>query len=774
MIPLTVFILLIIAIAGVILIRGFTYENRLFILIPSGMVWGICIYIFLLNFNAKFLPGRNGIILSTSCLILLAFFTYIFIKPKKIKFPNLINFLILSSLVLVVVYFARLKMTSVFPVADSDMQWAYASSFARGNYPIKAPWQPDLNPMYHLGAYFLEGAILSLSNLPLITIHSILNTYFLIAGSLFIIFLLWEDKYSFKNLWLILSSTVLFISYGVIMFVFPSGNFFNKISLQEFLLSFTEYPTTFFAKGISGASLVDLNALSYLPARSLSLGLAILALYFTFTHFKSIKIKISFFVILFSVIALVEESMFLPILMVAGGILLLSFIPYFTIFSDLSKERGTILKVLILTFAIIFLQGGFFSDLAKSQSSFHLNLPFSNVFSSQLQVLTRDILYPSNQFIWFLPSPLWIILILLTFSFISKNRLLGLLGLYSLMAFICFLLIEYIYYPSNNIRFYNFGYISAGVGLFYLFFTVLKSQSYKRNFIALIFIVPLLVPTLLPELLDQYHQIKEARLKNIRSQLLITSSHNTPFEQISDWANKNLPLNVRLISIDTSLPRILRSLQFEYKGIYTVLGPQYIRVLRQEPGPEYYDLVLTLNPFLLKQTKAEYVYIESESVVYQNLPQFRKNDLNNAKYFQVLKSIEIKKSSGTNIFYRLYKILPAFLDLNNGGKNISDGKLDTLQKLIPENKSVYIADYGDDDSKLPFSYRMVLILALKEKDIRRNLSQTDYMVIETSIPYKNGSYDGIYDYYILAPNQKPPISSKLVWSNIFASAWKVY
>ena len=93
------------------------------------------------------------------------------------------------------------------------------------------------------------------------------------------------------------------------------------------------------------------------------------------------------------------------------------------------------------------------------------------------------------------------------------------------------------------------------------------------------------------------------------------------------------------------------------------------------------------------------------------------------------------------------------------------------KKLIPENKSVYIADYGEA-SELPFSYRMALILALKEKDIRRNLSQTDYMAIETSIPYKSGTYEERYDFYILTPLQKPPFPAELIWLNIFASAWK--
>lgn len=761
-------ILLFISLIGAILIRKFTKENRFFILIPAGMIWGVSCYIFLLNIISKILPGGVGIIISSLSFLALGILTFIFTKPKKIIFSGLVNFLTLILIVLIVFYLARLKMTSVLPVADSDMQWAYAASFARGNYPAKTPWQPNLNPNYHLGAYFLEGAILSLTNLPLITIHSILNVYFLMAGILFTIFLLWETKYYLKNLWLIIAALVTYISFGVTILVIPTLNFFSLNNLVNAFTSLTTYPGDFFAKGIAGASLVDLNSLSYLPARSLSLGLAFLTLYFTFTEFKNRKVKTFFLIILFAVMALVEESMFLGIFMVLVEISLFSFFPFLPIFKDLIKERRTLLKIIIATLIAIFLQGGFFSDFGSNQSAFHLNLPFTSSFYSQLHVLINTSILNAKSFIWILPSPLLLGILLLLYAIVRKNKLIGLFGLYSLSALICFLLIEYKYYPSNNIRFYNFGFIAAGIGLFYLLFNQLKSKSYRKSLLIFIFLIPILIPTLVPELLSQYHQIKEARIKNIRSQVLIDKNPNTPFEQISDWANKNLPKNGRLISVDTSLPTPLRSIQFEHKGIYTILGPQYTRVLRQEPGVEYYDLILTLNPQLLKQTKTEYIYIESESSSYQQLPEFRKNELENDKYFKVLKSIEHEGK-----FYRLYKILTAFTDTSSKIQETSENTLEQLQKKIPIKKSVYIGDYGENPN-LSFWYRMTLTLALNDKDIRRNLSQTGYMVVETSIPYKSGNIMNVYDFYILGPNQKPPIQSKLIWSNIFASAWERY
>src|SRR3989304_7725660 len=230
MIYIIVLILIVIACIGIILLRSITNETRLFIFLPAGMIWGVSVYIFLLNIYSKFLPGQLGIILSTISLVILCVVAY-FTGMKKVKLerPTITTLILVSCLILLVVYLSRLKMTAILPVADSDMQWAYAASFARGNFPLKTPWQAYFNPGYHLGAYFLEGAFLSLSKLPLITIHTILNTYFLISGALLAIFIFWEKKYSFRNLWLVITASVLYISFGVIVFIYPGPGFLEDI-----------------------------------------------------------------------------------------------------------------------------------------------------------------------------------------------------------------------------------------------------------------------------------------------------------------------------------------------------------------------------------------------------------------------------------------------------------------------------------------------------------------------------------------------------------------
>ena len=377
----------------------------------------------------------------------------------------------------------------------------------------------------------------------------------------------------------------------------------------------------------------------------------------------------------------------------------------------------------------------------------------------------------SEPFNWFLPSPIFFLIALFFYSYFKKEKFLGLIGLFSAMSFICFLLIEYKYSPTNNIRLYNFGNIAAGLGVIYLVFLIIRTKSNKKNLIvAAILSIFIFLPTIIPELIENYQKIEAGRIANLVPLVLLSQSSGSPSEIISTWAGKNLPQNSRLISLDTASPCSI-SLRFQYKGIYTICSSQYIPTSRPEPGTEYYDLALTLNPALFKQTKAEYLYIESQSIYYQQLPQFRKDELSNSRYFEILKSIDAKDESGLEIFYRLYKVKGLFIEPSSGIKDIEESTLKYLQKLIPNRSSIYIDDYGEPPM-LSFWYRMAAILALKDKNIFRNLSQTDYMAIDTKITYQSGVLNDRYDFYILPPNKKAPYPAKLIWSNIFASAWK--
>lgn len=774
MISLLYLILSIITIIGIVIFRSLTYEKRLFINIPSGMILGTTVYIFLLNIFSKFFPGQPGIIISTISLLLIGMILLLYYHSRIIEFqwPKLLNFLVLLSITILIIYFARLKMTSVFPVADSDMQWAYAASFTRGNYPLKVPWQPDLNPTYHLGAYFFEGALLFLTGLPLITIHTLLNTYYLIAGALFTVFLFWKTNY-FQNIWLIFASVITYISFGVLILILPNQNFFQNLNIYQILNAVTQLPPNIAAKGTAGAALVDLNSLSYLPARSLGIGLSFLILYFAFIPFRNSIIKILSLILLFSVTALVEESIFLPLFLTLGLVCLLSLFSNISYLKDLKKNSKSLLITISAIVIIVIIQGGFISDLLTQKgSAFHIITPFSKAFLDKFPSNFSIIHSISKAYNLVLPSPFILSTVVLVYSIFKKRKNLIVISLFSLIAFFSYLTIEYRYSPTNNIRFFNFASISAGLAFVYFVYDLMKDKSFLKNLLVFSILSSLMAPSFIPEIINQSKQLQIAKINDNRSKILISSHPLTSFEKISDWANKNLPPNIRLLSIDTDVPSPKRSIQFQYKGLYTILGPQYIHTTRPEPGPEYFDLILTLNPSIIKQTKTEYIYIESESDVYKLLPQFRKNELENNTFFEKLQSIDYQDNQKKGIFFRLLKVLPQYLDPNTGGKEIGDGTLKLLNILIPNSSTVYISDYGNPP-QFSFWYRMAIILGLKDKQLRKNISQTDYQAIETDIIYTAGNLNQKYNFYILAPNQKPSFPAKLIWSNIYASTWNI-
>lgn len=767
---------LILALVGIVVLRSISNEKRLFTLVPAGMIAGVVIYIFLLNLNNKIIHGHAGIVLASLQFVLLGLFLYIKFRKTftKLESMRITANIFYFGLIILIIFLTSLKMTTQFPAADASMQWAYAGTFARGNYPIMTPWQPDLNPNYHLGAYFLEGALNDLSNLKILTVHTLMNIYFLIASSLLALFIFWENKYYFKNIWLVLAASILYISFGVIILLYP--DIIQKQPTAGFNLE--QLITAVPAKGTGGASLVDLNVLSYLPARSLSLGLALLALYFTYSPFKNNKLKIFAFTLLLATSALVEESMFLPLFLATLAVFGLSLLYFLPNLQYLKQQRKTLIVIILLTSISVVLQGGFITEnisnnpFSNKESAYRLTI-FDRSFNEKFSVFKNVILNSQSVlFDWFVPSPLLLIIILFVYSYFKKDSRLGLIGIFSLSAFISYLITEYKYCAACSIRIHSFGMIAAGFGLILLLFSVFKNLSLRKNLIGLGLFIPILfVPSMVPDLIAQKKKIKEGIRDGVKN-IIFSEESQTPQNRIIKWASKNLPLNSRIIIIDIGIPSPGASLNFQYGGLYTILGPQYIHVNRQEPGPEFFDLALTLNSSILKRTKTEYLYIESQSPAYIQLPQFRKDDLANKNYFQLLQSIEYTDtSSGQESFFRLYKVLPKYLDENIPGKEIEEGTLDLLDKLIPNNSSVYVANYGDPP-QMSFWYRMALVLTLKNKDLRYNFSQTDYQVIETDIPHIMGSITEKYNFYVLGPQDKPPIPSNLIWSNIYAKGWK--
>src|SRR3990172_8831233 len=238
------FFFTVITLVGIFTLRTVIKEDRPFTLLAAGMVCGTAVYIFILYTTSKIFPGSFGIKISTVAFVLMGIYLLFRyrLKWQKLKFPN-ISLLILSIFItLIFADFSISKMTTMLPAADSDLQWPYAGSFIKGNTPLMIPWQPDINARYHLGAYYFEGALVYLSGLPFMTIHTLINIFFLLSGSLFAVFILWETNYSWKNLWLIAAAFVMFVAFGVLIIIYPNQNLIFHLLESPILKSLLTLP----------------------------------------------------------------------------------------------------------------------------------------------------------------------------------------------------------------------------------------------------------------------------------------------------------------------------------------------------------------------------------------------------------------------------------------------------------------------------------------------------------------------------------------------------
>lgn len=766
---------LILTFAGISLIRTLISENRLAVIIPAGFFFAIALYITLLNFNYRLFPGSGGMILSSIEILTLGVFAFFKLRRHWDKLDlsrkTVLPFFLLGSIILI---FSFIRIPNTLSSAETAMQWSYAGSFAKGNYPLMTPWQPDIPPNYHLGTYLFEGALYNLSGLPFMYIQAIFNAFLFAMNLLFAIFLFWQKKYGIKNLWLIIAGLTLFFSFGIIILAYPN------FSLQSLSMDFQNADNILqlipAKQARAGAPLIDINFLSFLPARSLSLGLSFLTLYFMIAKFKYRYTKIVSLAAILSIMSFIEESIFLPVFTLFGLIFLLSVLPVIKP-AFLKKQAKNLLILITLTAAMAAVHGGFIyhNTFEREESVYKLLLPSDELFRVRLDFL-RDVHFiPQNFNIIniFVPSPIWLILILAFYALIKKDKVIGALVALSVITLISYLSANYIYCRTCPMRLQSHAYLILGYGFIFMLFQIFKNLSLKQNIIGALILFPFLfIPTLIPVLISETKILKNSLIAKTYKTVL---SNNSPLRRdaMIEWASKNLPPNSRILVVGREFPSPTGSINFMYGGLYTLYGPQFVRVNRQGPGPEFFDAALTLNPSILKKTNVGYIYLTTNSPAFKYLPEIRKKDLSNKNFFEELYSLDVNEYSA---IYKIYRVNPQFLDPVTGGREIEDGTLEKLQKLIPVNSTVYINDYPD----LSFWYNMAVSFALKNRMIAIRVANNNidppynggYGLIETTFNSILRKEDSLYDFYILPPDKSPEVKAELIWSNMFASAWK--
>src|SRR3989344_1519715 len=153
-------ILLPIFFSGIIILRKTTLITRIELLLPAGIVLGLTIFTFILNTTAFVFKGPLGVTISYGLMLILGI---LFIKYKDLEIKQ-IEFLtgkrLLFWIISILAWGGLVFWKSAFALigSDTNLYYAIAATFIKGNFPALTPWQPDLPLAYHLGAFELLGS----------------------------------------------------------------------------------------------------------------------------------------------------------------------------------------------------------------------------------------------------------------------------------------------------------------------------------------------------------------------------------------------------------------------------------------------------------------------------------------------------------------------------------------------------------------------------------------------------------------------------------------
>ena len=157
---------------GVVIIKRAISENRAQVLLPAGSIFGICLYIFLLNLTAHLIKGIPGFLFALLLQIILTFLITRLIPTSPLTFPKGKEAKIWIFLLFFwVVFLYQITAHATTDGADSTLHQSFAARFIRGDYPMHTPWQPDYIAYYHFGGAQLLGSLHALTGAPYYFLH---------------------------------------------------------------------------------------------------------------------------------------------------------------------------------------------------------------------------------------------------------------------------------------------------------------------------------------------------------------------------------------------------------------------------------------------------------------------------------------------------------------------------------------------------------------------------------------------------------------------------
>src|SRR3989344_2965765 len=216
-------VLALIIFCGLNLFRRATEEKRAEVVIPSGIIIGIAIYVFLLNLVTHFLRGPLGFYLALVIELALTFLAIAYARLEPLQYPvGRSKAVWIVSLLFWAIFLFIITSTGHAASGDASTHYILASRFLRGDYPIHSPFQPDFLAYYHVGAAELLGAFKAITGASYELLFSLFSLISLLSISQILTFLLKPN--SDKPYSIILSfliPVVAVISLGEFIIVWP-------------------------------------------------------------------------------------------------------------------------------------------------------------------------------------------------------------------------------------------------------------------------------------------------------------------------------------------------------------------------------------------------------------------------------------------------------------------------------------------------------------------------------------------------------------------------
>lgn len=758
----TILFYLILFFCGITIIRRAAQEDRFQMLVPCGAIFGIALYIFLINLIAHFVKGTLGFYLALAIEILIAILTILKTQAEPISFPrdrNLILFLI--YLLILVPFLIFMTTTSGAPVSsDAFMHYSLASIFSRGDYPIHVPWQPDYISYYHLGVAEILGALRSLTGGSYEFLLTSLELIVLICISFILSWFYKTDKPSFLLFFVTLAVGI--FTLGSLWLAWPTALTFPNIegNLFNYLKQLPTLPDAFPTYGTPN----NFDSFLLFPHRLISVAFFLTTLVILLLPKRGF---LSLFVmaILLAATALSDETTFV------AGAPVIFLISIFTLFKKSLLKLSLFISVCAL---VIILQGGIISYLIFNPN----NTPESDILifpkdqtgpraayesyrSGRLmhyksKFLNNQKYYPLNFFnlgiIWRIAVITIIALVLLRKFHQNRHIVVGILifSLSSLVSLIEFnAIVPKGYLNANGLRFMGLSYYLSALAiiyLIYLFWDKIRTIKFMKAsiFLLKIIIIWILFISIIPPIAilfprESYNHLTKPKDLN---------------HPIFTWIKENIPQKDRILILINTFPTTLPYIYLiKETGAFTSIWPPQIRSFYGlDISPTYLDVFFTLNPGLLKLLKVQYIVIDP---LYQSqLPEERISDLNNSLFFQTVYSLPFEN----------LKILKIRNDYLEQGKDLA-GTLTELPQLAPREGSYYIESPPAIQENI---YRATRLALIDRKVYYERTAAFYNFQIDATLTYYGEGTD--YNYLVLDKNTDPRkfcnCNARLIWSGI--------